>query len=736
MLKLYDLMVLTESCLQGQKPDLARLLHTWARYDPRGDLKMLLTNSGLTPAAMARVVVALAADAEDENRRMLESCMRCAERGEVYACQLLLEIADRPDSLIHRRLSEAGFDFNVLRLTIEKCRGDEKGFLAGIGMAIDENANGIVKYGRDLTACAEKGELTGLQGRNEEVARLTDILLRYRKGNVAITGPAGVGKTTLVELLALKIVSGRVPQQLRNAKILEIYMGAVVAGTRYRGDFEERMNQIIQAAIKHENLILFIDEMHLIWGAGRANNIITDAANLLKPFLARGDLRIIGATTSEEYQRYIARDAALARRFQEIRLEEPDTVLATAMVEAQARDLSAHHGVTIDRDTVAYAVALTDRYLINRSQPDKSVDLLDSACVQKAGAGLNSLEPKDLDRVLSDQMGLDTGDPGHAEQEKMRRLSARLKKEIIGQDEAVDAVIGTYVEHSLDKQSEDRNLGCFLAMGSTGIGKTELVRQFAAAVFDSRHALLHLDGAEYSRADAVTKLIGSPPGTYDSEKEGVLTDWIHTHGKGVILLDEVEKAHPEVIRLFLRPLDNGRLMSARGKPLDLRQCVIFMTSNALTGEDLKKSTIGFDRDSSRTDIAGRLKDCFPPEFLGRFDEILLFNTLGDEDMKKIILKNVTAELECLRQNRITVVFDRDRLAAFLLSLLRQNHAGARGIKKLIKKRLMQPIALARLNFENKTPLQVTLAEAFYQNGEVLAEVCQDKTNSKEKEMAL
>ena len=441
-----------------------------------------------------------------------------------------------------------------------------------------------------------------------------------------------------------------------------------------------------------------------------------DAGNLMKPLLARGEIRVIGATTVEEYHRYIAQDTALARRFQEIRLSEPDSAMTLEMVRKQATGLAKHHNVLITDAIVGQAVELTNRHIPNRWQPDKSVDILDSAAVTVRRENRKELTIADLLGTLSRQTGYPVATLTGEDRASLRNLSAGLKQRVIGQDHAVERVTATLIQRRQDLGSAERNLGTFLFAGDMGVGKTEMARAIAEVFFGSVKALLHLDMAEYSQPGSVNNLIGSPKGFIGSNQEGVLISWLHAHGSGVLLFDEIEKSHPDVHRLLLGLLDNGRIHAAQGEIMDTRQCVVVLTTNAITSTAMHRKSMGFGSTSDAPNPADLLADHFPREFLGRLDEILLFNPLGPEEIRRVMKLRIDEALARLRRKNIEIVFDESRLLDDLLEKLGNTKGGARDIERLLEQKLLQPISIAMLSFDGHSEIQIELEDEFYLNG--------------------
>ncbi|MBN2535769.1 MAG: ATP-dependent Clp protease ATP-binding subunit [Spirochaetales bacterium] len=719
MITLYDLRKLCKERFPGRNVTLTGILLTWGETDSRKELSSLLEGTGMSLerfVAVMRLFENTPAPGDDE---LLTTCLLVATEGPVYGVHLLKILVQAPQNRLHLALRDRGCDIEKFEKNINKAFQEKGSLLAAHGIEVKKITNPLLKYGRDLNGLASEGEFDSLCDRPEEIDRLLEVLLRKQKANPALTGPAGVGKTALVELLARYLVRDEnIPGPLKGTKVYEVSMGKLVAGTKYRGDFEERMTEVMDAIQDCAPAILFIDEMHLIWGAGRAEGIITDAANLLKPFLSRGTIRVIGATTVEEFHRYITQDAALARRFQEIRLDEPDEELTYRMVIAQAGALKTHHQVEIAENVIREAIRLTDRHLPAKFQPDKSVDLLDSTCVNVVREGKNTISIDDILNTLSRQTGRPISSLTGDIRNELRNLESELRKRVIGQDEAIEKVCGTLIHRRLDFGPEEKNLGSFLFAGQSGIGKTELARAVSAVFFGKRNSLLLLDLAEYNQAGSVNKLIGSPAGYIGSEKEGVLTDWLHTTGSGVILFDEIEKAHPDVHKLLLGLLDNGRITSSRGERLDCRQCVIILTTNALRIEDLKKKSVGFEQKETKPDVTDLLLDHFPMEFLARLDELILFHSLDDTHMKQIILLRLEEALARLKKRDIFLSYDNGNISDYLLAFLKKNRTGARGVERLIEKKILQPISHALLYHGGDGKVTVVLGDDFYKSGNI------------------
>ncbi len=560
----------------------------------------------------------------------------------------------------------------------------------------------LEKFGRDLTEAAEKGEIDPVIGREQEIRRVIEILSRRTKNNPVLIGEPGVGKTAVAEGLALKIAKGEVPELLKDKKVLSLNLTGMIAGTKYRGDFEERIKGVIDELKKDKNTILFIDELHTIVGAGSAEGS-ADAANILKPTLAKGDFQVIGATTLNEYRKYIEKDSALERRFQPVKVGEPTKDEAKEILKGLRDKYEAHHKVKISDEAIDAAVELSVRYIADRYLPDKAIDLIDESAsrlrlkeqtappelkkiedeiarleIEKAEAVSNqdferaakvrdkqkslkeSLEAEkekwktdtesniavvgkeDIAKTVSDWSGVPAEELTKEESERLLNLEAELHNRVIGQEEAVAAVAKAIRRGRAGLKEENRPVGSFIFLGPTGVGKTELTKSLASAMFGDENAMLRLDMSEYMEKHTVSKLIGSPPGYVGYDEGGQLTEKVRRKPYSVILFDEIEKAHPDVFNMLLQILEDGRLTDSQGRTVSFKNTVIIMTSNV--GARLitdKSKSLGFDtqaeskRDNIKETVMAELKKVFRPEFLNRIDDIIVFNKLTKDEVKKI-----------------------------------------------------------------------------------------------------
>lgn len=554
-------------------------------------------------------------------------------------------------------------------------------------------------YGRDLTQLARESKLTPVVGREREIRMVTRTLMRTKKNNPLLLGDAGVGKTAVVEGLAYNIAQGSVPAQLRNRRIVQIEIGTLLAGTNLRGQFEERLVGILDEVRNHPEVILFIDEIHTIVGAGDTVDSNLDAANILKPALSRGEVVCIGATTHEEYRSAIAQDPALERRFRIIEISEPSAADTLRILTGLQDRYAKHHGVRIQSEALQAAVAFSTKYLHNRRQPDKALDLLDEACarvVTQTGHNTDLNTPRIVTaeavaEVVAEWTGIPIGQLTEDDRRKYARMEETLRARVIGQDHAISAVAGAVRASRAGLSDPNRPVGVFLFLGPSGVGKTELAKALAAFLFGSENALLRFDMSEFHDEHTVARLIGAPPGYRDSQRGGQLTEALRRHPYCVILLDEVEKAAPQIFDLFLQVFDEGRLSDARGGTIDARHAVWIMTSNIGSAE-LQRSKVGFlSTAAPSADYQAALRRFFRPEFLNRLDDIIVFNPLTQETLQQILdlqLRDVRARLLDRRlQLQLT-----PEANALLLQRGYNPISGARPLQQAVERLLTRPLS--------------------------------------------
>lgn len=596
------------------------------------------------------------------------------------------------------------------------------------------------QFGRNVTDAARAGLIDPVIGRDEEINRVIEILNRRNKNNPVLIGEPGVGKTAVVEGLALKIAEGDVPQKLKNKEVYLLDVASLVANTGIRGQFEERMKQLITELQAHKNILLFIDEIHLLVGAGSAEGSM-DAGNILKPALARGELQIIGATTLKEY-REIEKDAALERRFQPVMVVEPTVDEAIKILQGIKGKYEDYHGVHYTDEAIKACVTLSHRYIQDRFLPDKAIDLLDEAGskmnLQRGVTNHDEIEQRlkeiqeekeralkeekyevaaklrdeemelekrmqqseeknaivdveHIQAIIEKKTGIPVGKLQANEVSKMKHLAENLARKVIGQHEAVEKVAKAIRRSRAGLKAKHRPIGSFLFVGPTGVGKTELTKTLAEELFGSKDAMIRLDMSEYMEKHAVSKLIGSPPGYVGHEEAGQLTEKVRRNPYSIILLDEIEKAHPDVQHIFLQILEDGRLTDSQGRTVSFKDTVIIMTSNAGVGE--KKITVGFEQSNEaikQTSILDSLSSYFKPEFLNRFDAIIEFNALKKEDLVQIVDLLLNDLQQTLKEQNIQLSVSKEAKEK-LAELGYHPSFGARPLRRVIQEQLEDKI---------------------------------------------
>lgn len=687
----------------------------------------VLLSRGLDMLALTRLVAAEAGSGEPgapeqgltPNARLaIERAAEDARRlghGCIGTEHLLLGLVRTPDCAAARTLAAAGSGPNELYTDIMALFGSpesrpgrqEQGRSQAPLRPPYRRAETRVldQYSRDLTLIAGGGGTDPVVGREREISRVIQILSRRTKNNPVLVGEPGVGKTAVAEALAHRVARGEVPDTLKNRRIVTLDLASMLAGTKYRGDFEDRVKCIIKEVQRAGDVIVFIDELHTIVGAGSAEGAI-DAANILKPALGRGEIQVIGATTPEEYRKHIEKDAALERRFQPVNVPEPDGECCERMLLALRGSLEAHHGLRITDEAVSAAIRLSTRYICDRYLPDKAIDLLDEAASRVRVEGSPSrtqVEDSDVAEVVSAWTGVPASAITEPESERLLRLEEALHRRVVGQDEAVSAVARAIRRGRVGLADPRRPLGSFLFLGPTGVGKTELCRALAEAVYGDEEALIRLDMSEYMEKHAVSKLIGSPPGYVGYGEGGQLTERVRRRPWSVVLFDEIEKAHEDVYNLLLQIMEDGRLTDSEGRRADFRSTIVVMTSNvgakAITENRPALGFSGAARDGDgavREAVMAELRQTFRPEFLNRVDDAIVFRRLTPADVRRIARGLTDAVRERMRALGVQL-----EVTDAALDLLAERGFdptyGARPLRRCICTQLEDPAAEALLS---------------------------------------
>lgn len=666
--------------------------------------------------------------------------MALIKEGENVAVRLLNTLGVSTQKVYIDVLISIGEDSSLYKEDLAKNRPGNKG------------GSMLSQFSRDLTAMAEEGSLDPVIGREDEIQRVIQILSRRTKNNPCLIGEPGVGKTAIVEGLALRIVSGDVPFTVKDKRVLTLDLSAMVAGSKYRGEFEERIKKVVKEVIDAGNIILFLDELHTIIGAGGAEGAI-DASNILKPSLARGEIQLIGATTINEYRKYVEKDAALERRFQPVNVEEPDVEASIRILNGIRSKYEEHHHVEILPEAVEAAVKLSDRYINDRNLPDKAIDLIDEAAAavrlssaqtparqQEMLAEIAEMDKEienyvkaddyervselkrvqdalikkyerlrknneqaeakrryvvgeeDIARVVSVWTKIPLEKIAEKESERLLKLEDELHKRVIGQEEAVTAVAKAMRRGRTGLKDPNRPIGSFLFLGPTGVGKTELCKALAEAMFGSENALIRVDMSEYMEGHSVSKMIGSPPGYVGFEEGGQLSEKVRRNPYSVVLFDEIEKAHPDVFNILLQVLDDGHITDSKGRKVSFKNTVLIMTSNAGAQRIVDPKNLGFtvdksekkDYDKMKSGVMEEVKKIFKPEFINRIDEIIVFHQLSKDNMKSIVsLLASNLSKRCEEQLQIKLKFS-PALKEYLVEKHSDKKMGARPLKRAIQ----------------------------------------------------
>ena len=666
---------------------------------------------------------------------------------------ILLGLIREGEGVAARVLNNLGVSLNKARQQVLQLLGsNESGGHQG-GSTANANTPTLDSLARDLTVIAREGSLDPVIGRSKEIQRVIEVLSRRTKNNPVLIGEPGVGKTAIAEGLAQQIVNNEVPEILRNKRVMTLDMGTVVAGTKYRGEFEDRLKKVMDEIRQAGNIILFIDELHTLIGAGGAEGAI-DASNILKPSLARGELQCIGATTLDEYRKYIEKDAALERRFQPITVDEPTAEESVQILKGLRDRYEAHHRVSITDEAIDAAVKLSDRYISDRFLPDKAIDLIDEAgskvrlrsyttppdlkelevkleeirkekdaAVQsqefekaaslrdseqrlreqleetkkawkeKQGQENSEVTVEDVASVVASWTGIPVSKLAQTETDKLLNLEDLLHYRVIGQDEAVVAISKAVRRARAGLKDPKRPIGSFIFLGPTGVGKTELARALAEAMFGDEDAMIRIDMSEYMEKHSTSRLVGSPPGYVGYEEGGQLTEKVRRKPYSVVLLDEIEKAHPDVFNILLQVLDDGRLTDSKGRTVDFRNTVVIMTSNVGASALRQNKYVGFninDTQQEYKDMKGKvmeeLKKAFRPEFLNRVDETIVFHALEKKHLKEIVVLLANQLIKRLKEQEISLVLTESALEKISVEGYDPEY-GARPLRRAIQKHI-------------------------------------------------
>ena len=688
---------------------------------------------------------------------------------------ILLGLIREGEGVAARVLNNLGVSLNKARQQVLQLLGNSESISSGPSSSSNANTPTLDGLARDLTAIAKEGNLDPVIGRNKEIERVIQVLSRRTKNNPVLIGEPGVGKTAIAEGLAQRIVNNEIPETLRDKRVMTLDMGSVVAGTKYRGEFEDRLKKIMEEIRQAGNIILFIDELHTLIGAGGAEGAI-DASNILKPSLARGELQCIGATTLDEYRKYIEKDAALERRFQPIVVDQPSPEEAVQILYGLRDRYEAHHRVKITDEAIKQAVYLSDRYITDRYLPDKAIDLIDEAgskvrlnsytvppnlkqlesrledirkekdaAVQsqefEKAASLRDTEQKireelertknewkekqgredsevtaeDIAQVVASWTGIPVSKLAEEETERLLKMESILHERVIGQSEAVEAVSRSIRRARAGLKDPKRPMGSFIFLGPTGVGKTELARALAEALFGDEQAIIRIDMSEYMEKHSTSRLVGAPPGYVGFEEGGQLTEKVRRKPYSVVLLDEIEKAHPEVFNILLQVLEDGRLTDSKGRVVDFRNTLIIMTSNVGADTIKKNSTLGFtaaqdaerDYNNMKDKVLEELKKSFRPEFLNRIDETIVFHSLEEEHIAEIVTLMAEELRKRLKEQDIDFVLT-DEAKKFLAKEGFDPTYGARPLRRAIQKHIEDRLSEELLKGNIKKGDQVTI----------------------------
>ena len=627
------------------------------------------------------------------------------EYSTIRPIHILKALLINPTNNINALFSKLNVDINQFKdsfITIEKDKVKPK---------VYDSPNTVLgKYGTNLTQLAKDGELNPVIGRDEELLQLVRTLSKRKKNNPLIIGESGVGKTALVNALAIKIAEGNINEHLKNKAIIEVSVASLVSGTQYRGDFEDKLTQLLQETKDNPDVILFIDEIHTILGAGTVGDGSLDVSNILKPALANGDLSLIGATTTKEYRKYFERDVAFERRFQPILVEEPSAQDTIIILNGLKENYEEYHGVKISDEAIEDAVYLSIRYMTDRNLPDKALDVIDEACSREIVPDLhvntltedNIITSEDIKRIITELTGIPITEESK-DLQKLKDLDYFLKSKIVGQNEAIETVSRRVKVSSIGIQNREKPLGVFLFLGPTGVGKTYLSKLLAEFLFGDKDFIIRIDMSEFMESQSVSRLVGAAPGLVGYEDGGYLTDSIRNNPYSIVLIDEIEKAHPQVMDLFLQLFDEGRLTDSKGNTVNARNCIFIMTSNLNISNFYETPSseldVMYDGSTNKTvpkiDKATQMElltQYFRPEFVNRIDEVVQFRELDDDDFESLVnlcIDDISQHV--LSDKNIKIEYDTN-VSKYLASQGFNKNFGARYLNRSVEEQIEYPIA--------------------------------------------
>ena len=629
-----------------------------------------------------------------------ESIAESINSDEVRCIHFLKAIFNKPSDIIKTFFEDNNVEFEELKTNLDIKQESKR-------LKLSSNSI-LVKYGTNLTELAKEGKLTPVIGRDDELLQVVRTLNKRKKNNPLIIGEPGVGKTALVNGLAIKIIDGSMKDFLKDKQIIEINMASLVSGTKYRGDFEEKITKLVKESKDNPEVILFVDEIHTMLGAGSSSGSL-DASNIIKPALAKGDLVMIGATTLQEYRKYFETDPAFERRFQPVILDEPTPEDTISILKGLKENYEEYHKVKISDEAIEAAVNLSVRYIPDRNLPDKALDVIDEACSRKLIPKLditNSLNiesvvsEEDVRTVVSEWTGIPISDES-SQLEKAQKIESFLKSKIIGQDQAIEKVSRRIKNSYAGINNPEKPIAVFLFLGPTGVGKTFFSKTLAKFLFGSEKSLIRVDMSEYKEEHSISKLIGAPPGYKGNDEGGFLTNAIKNNPYSIVLLDEIEKAHPKIFDVFLQAFDEGRLTDGKGNTVNAKNCIFIMTSNIQleTNQDYNVAFGGTQEDMNTLNVLDNLAQVMRPELVNRIDDVIIFNSLTKSDHESLVKLYVDDLSQRILDEKNIVISVKKSVYKFLASKGYNANFGARYLKRTVEKLVEYPISDMIVNRE-------------------------------------